>query len=82
MKHFGEINANPGENRNICGQATRTEDVAYITIAWLEIPLRQQVKRHGGRCNPQHGHWEIRYEQVVALGLQSRIIDSEDLSGL
>jgi hypothetical protein len=33
------------------------------------------VKGMGGRWQPQRGVWELRYDQVVALGLENRIVD-------
>jgi hypothetical protein len=46
----------------------KNKDVVHIAIALSEGALRQQIKQGGGRWNPQRGLWEIRYEQVVALG--------------
>ena len=57
----------------------KRDDLVHITIAAPEVPLRQQVKQRGRRWNPQRGLWELRYEHVVALGLQDRIIDMEGL---
>jgi hypothetical protein len=57
----------------------KNDDLVHIAIALPEVPLRHQVKQRGGRWNPQRGLWAIRYAQVVALGLQDRIIDTKDL---
>lgn len=54
-------------------------DIVHIAISFSEKDLRQQVKQRGGRWNPQRGLWEVRYEQVVALGLRERILDTEGL---
>jgi len=40
-----------------------------------EIVVRRQVKNAGGRWNLQRGVWELRYDQVVALGLAERIVE-------
>jgi hypothetical protein len=40
------------------------------------------VKTAGGRWNPARRLWELRYELVVALGLEDRIIrDLDDQPG-
>lgn len=57
----------------------KNEDLVHITLTVQELALRQQVKQRGGQWNPQRGLWEIRYEHVLALGLQSRIIDTKGL---
>ena len=54
-------------------------DLVHIALTVQELPLRQQVKQRGGRWNPQRGLWEVRYEHVLALGLQARIIDTQGL---
>jgi len=40
-----------------------------VRIALLEAEVRQQVKTAGGRWDPQRRLWELRYGQVIALGL-------------
>ena len=57
----------------------KNEDFVYIAITLPETALQQQVKQRGGRWNPQQGLWEIRYAQVVALGLRDRMIDTKGL---
>jgi hypothetical protein len=57
----------------------KKNDMVHIALTVQEVPLRQRVKRYGGRRNPQRGLWEIRYEHVLALGLQARIIDTKGL---
>jgi hypothetical protein len=46
----------------------------YLRIAGGEVDLRRQVKAAGGKWRPQQQVWELRYEQVVALGLTERIV--------
>jgi hypothetical protein len=60
-------------------RAPKNDDLVHIALAAREFPLRQQVKQRGGQWNPQREWWEIRYEHVVALGLQARIIDTKGL---
>ena len=54
----------------------KKDDVVHIALTVQEVALRQQVKQRGGRWHPQRGLWELRYEHVLALGLQARIIDA------
>ncbi len=48
-----------------------------VRVTASEVALRQQVKRVGGKWNPQRGVWEVRYDQVIALGLADRIVASQ-----
>ena len=57
----------------------KKEDLVHIALTVQEVLLRQQVKQRGGQWNPQRGLWEIRYEHVLALGLQARIVDTKGL---
>jgi hypothetical protein len=57
----------------------KNEDLVHIALTVQEFALRQQVKQCGGQWNPWRGLWEVRYEHVLALGLQSRIVDTKDL---
>ena len=50
------------------------ERVVQIWIALPEVEVRRQVKRAGGRWDPQRRVWELRYDQVVALGLEDRVM--------
>jgi hypothetical protein len=51
-------------------------------VDWQEVELRDKVKTAGGRWNPARRLWELRYELVVALGLEDRIIrDLDDQPG-
>ena len=59
--------------------APKKEDVVHIALTVQEFPLRQQIKQRGGRWNPQRGLWEVRYDHVLALGLQARIVDTKGL---
>jgi len=48
--------------------------LVWVRIALLEAEVRQQVKTAGGRWDPQRRLWELRYGQVIALGLSKRIV--------
>ena len=47
--------------------------IMHLRIKYGEIALREQVKAAGGKWNGQA--WELRYQEVVRLGLVERIID-------
>lgn len=55
--------------------ARQIEDAAAVGvfIGWKEAALQAQIKRAGGRWNPARRLWELRYDRVVALGLEDRI---------
>jgi hypothetical protein len=50
------------------------DTVVALHVAAPERAVRQQVKTAGGKWNPKEMVWELRYEQVVALGLTARIV--------
>ena len=45
-----------------------------VRIGFSESALREQVKQLGGIWRPEHKLWELSYAQIVALGLQKRIV--------
>lgn len=54
----------------------RDDRLVQIQVALPEGAVRRQVKAAGGRWNPARQVWELRYEQVVALGLTDRIVNA------
>ena len=58
------------------------EQVVRIRIAAAEVALRERVKQAGGWWDAQRRVWEVRYAQVVALGLTKRIIESGGARGV
>jgi hypothetical protein len=48
-----------------------------IQVALSEVDIRNQVKRAGGVWNPQRRVWELRYDQVISLGLKKQIVQTE-----
>lgn len=54
----------------------RAESVALVKVAFFERELRQQVKDAGGVWNPDQHAWALRYDQVLNLGLQARIVNN------
>ncbi len=55
------------------------DDVVQIRVAPPEVEVRRQVKGAGGRWDPQQCVWELRYDRVVALGLEGRIVKEESI---
>ena len=45
-----------------------------IRVAGYELAVREQVKRAGGIWRPKQQLWELPYSQIVALGLEDRIV--------
>jgi hypothetical protein len=46
-------------------------------VGFAEVEVREQVKQAGGKWNRSRKVWELRYAQVVALKLESRIVEEE-----
>ena len=59
--------------------ASRFADDAIVgvRVGFAEVEIRDQVKRAGGKWNWGRKVWELRYAQVVALKLESRIVEEE-----
>jgi hypothetical protein len=45
-----------------------------VRVEYWETDIRDQLKAAGGIWRPRHKLWEMRYEDVVALGLESRVV--------
>ena len=45
-----------------------------VPAEYGETELREKVKAAGGLWRPRHKLWEMRYEDVTALGLESRVV--------
>ena len=50
------------------------DQVVGLRVAYAEVAVRDRVKRAGGRWNPERRVWQLRYDRVVALGLNARIV--------
>lgn len=49
-----------------------------VRIGFAEVDMRERVKQAGGKWNRSHKVWELRYDQVVALKLEARIVEEEE----
>ena len=50
------------------------DQIVSIRVAVAERDIRAQVKRAGGIWHRDRQVWDLRYDQVVALGLEGRIV--------
>ena len=46
-----------------------------LRVAFADVAVRDRVKQAGGTWNPERRVWQLRYDRVVALGLNGRIVD-------
>lgn len=68
-----EYDWKPDEKRN------PSDRTVPIRVVASERAVRLQVKQAGGIWNPQLQVWELRQEQVSALGLASRMVGGKSL---
>lgn len=77
-KRFKTVELIVGESaRDPTAGKWQADSLVPVRVTVTEFALRQQVKRVGGKWNPQRGVWEVRYDQVRALGLTDRIVESQ-----
>jgi len=48
-----------------------------VRVGFAAVAMRDQVKQAGGKWNPSRKVWELRYDQVGALKLESRIVEEK-----
>jgi hypothetical protein len=51
------------------------DQIVGLRVAFAEVAVRDRLKEAGGTWNPERRVWQLRYDRVVALGLNSRIVD-------
>ncbi len=51
------------------------DETVALRVAFTDAAVRAQVKQAGGTWNPERRVWQLRYDRVIALGLNSRIVD-------
>jgi hypothetical protein len=49
--------------------------IVGLRVAFAEVAVRDRVKQAGGTWNPERRLWQLRYDRVVALGLNHRIVN-------
>jgi hypothetical protein len=50
------------------------DKVVFVRVVWGEPELARTVKAAGGRWNTARRLWELRYDKVVELRLEQRIV--------
>ena len=51
------------------------DQIVGLRVAFADVAVRDRVKQAGGTWNPDRRVWQLRYDRVVALGLNGRIVD-------
>ncbi len=49
--------------------------VVQLCVLWSEVAVRQRVKGAGDQWDPASRLWALRYDRVVALGLENRMVE-------
>ena len=53
------------------------DTIVGVRVGFAEVELRDQVKQAGGKWNPTRKVWELCYEHVAALKLESRMVEEK-----
>jgi hypothetical protein len=61
--------------------ATARRQIVAVRVELQETVLREKVKAAGGRWNPEDRVWHLPMEQVLQLGLESRVVRQSDAVG-
>jgi len=51
------------------------DQIVALRVAFTDVAVRERVKQAGGTWNPERRVWQLRYDRVVALGLNDRMVD-------
>ena len=57
------------------------DQIVGLRVAFADVAVRDRVKQAGGTWNPDRRVWQLRYDRVVALGLNGRIVDEPASNG-
>ena len=55
-------------------RAPAGKEIVDVRVQWQETELRDALKAAGGRWNPKKRAWEVRYDRIVDLDLEDRIV--------
>ena len=55
------------------------DSVVSLRVTAFEQEVREHVKRAGGVWKPASRVWALRYDQVVLLGLEARIVAAQSI---
>ena len=53
----------------------RKNELMSLRIAYGEVNARNQVKAAGGTWDPKRKVWQLDYEKVRELGMETRVVD-------
>ena len=53
------------------------DQIVALRIGFAEVALRERVKQASGKWNPRQKVWELCYGHVVALNLETRIVEED-----
>ena len=53
------------------------DTIVGVRVSFAEVELREQVKQAGGKWNRSRKVWELRYDRVVALKLEARVVEEK-----
>ncbi len=53
------------------------DTIVGVRVGFAELEMRAQVKETGGKWNPSGKVWELRYDHVVALKLEARLVEEK-----
>ena len=51
------------------------DTIVGVRVGFAEVEMRDRVKQAGGKWNRSRKVWDMRYDQVVALKLEARIVE-------
>src|SRR6266542_4934975 len=57
------------------------DQIVGLRVAFADVATRYRVKQAGGSWNPERRVWQLRYDRVLTLGLDSRIVDEPASNG-
>jgi len=57
------------------------DQIVALRVAFADVAVRARLKQAGGTWNPERRLWQLRYDRVGALGLNSRIVDEPASNG-
>jgi len=69
-----EVQAQRADRHTASAPQPSHPKVVAVRVEYWESDLRAKVKNAGGIWRPRHKLWEMRYDEVVALGLEHRLV--------
>jgi hypothetical protein len=72
-----QLHLKPGQKgtKQLLAQYGIASSACGSRIAFADVAVRDRVKQAGWTWNPERRVWVLRYDRVVTLGLNSRIVD-------